>query len=102
MHVGLSTTLWPDGVAPYVLNSGEYLSGNPGSVQPWQSESAPLPLLDTVPTHQLVLLFHWRVGQSACVWRPLQPRVPLQSPVGASDVAHDAFLREHLLCTVHA
>ena len=85
------------GGAPAVLNSGAYLSGNPGSVHPWQSESAPLPLLVTVPTHQLVPLFHCRVGQSACVWRPLQPRLPLHSPVEASDVAQDAFTREHWL-----
>src|SRR6266567_7196717 len=100
MQVGLSTTLWPEAVAPMVLNSGANLSGNPGSVQPLQSESAPLPLLLTVPTHQLVPLFHWRVGQSACVWRPLQPRLPLHNPVEASDVAHDLLRREHWLCTV--
>src|SRR5215472_13637857 len=100
MHVVWSTTRWPDGVAPLVLNSGANLSGNPFSVHPWQSESAPLPLPVTVPTHQFCPLFHCRVGQSACVWRPLQPRLPLHSPVEASDVAHALLCREHWLCTV--
>jgi hypothetical protein len=90
----------PEGVAPLVLNRGANLSGNPLSVQPWQSESAPLPLLETDPTHQFVSLFHNRVGQSAWVWRPLQPRLPLHKPVEASEVAQEAFLREHWLCTV--
>jgi hypothetical protein len=72
-----------------VLNSGANLSGKPLSVQPWHSESVPLPLLERVPTHQLTPLFHSRVGQSAWVWRPLQPRLPLQSPVEAREVAHD-------------
>ena len=83
-----------------VLKSGANLSGKPGSVQPEHRESAPFPLLVTVPTHQLVPLFHWRVGQSAWVWRPLQPRLPLHRPVEASDGAHDLLRREHWLCTV--
>ena len=65
-----------------------------------QSESVPLPLPEMVPTHQLVWLFQRRVGQSACVWRPLQPRLPLHRPVEASEVAQDLLRREHWLCTV--
>jgi hypothetical protein len=98
MHDGLIAIFsCPLGVAAAVLNKGENLSGKPLSVQPLQSESAPLPLLDSVPTHQFVLLFHNRVGQSAWVWRPLQPRLPLHRPVELRDVAHDLFLREHWL-----
>ena len=101
MHEGLiAMVLCPLGVAPAVLNSGANLSGKPLSVQPLQSESAPFPLLETVPTHQFTPLFHRRVGQSAWVWRPLQPRLPLHNPVELSEVAQEAFLREHLLCTV--
>src|ERR1700757_3330927 len=101
MQEGLTAiVLCPDGVAPAVLNSGANLSGKPLSVQSWQSESAPLPLLDTVPTHQFTPLFQSRVGQSAWVWRPLQPRLPLQRPVEAREVAQDFLRREHRLCTV--
>ena len=83
-----------------MLKRGANLSGKPLSVQPWHSESVPLPLLDTVPTHQFTPLFHCLVGQSAWVLRPLQPRLPLQRPVEAREVAQDWLMREHWLCTV--
>lgn len=97
MQVGFAVDLCPPGVAPTVLNSGANLSGNPLSVQPWHSESVPLPLLEIEPTHQFVWLFHNRVGQSACVCRPLHPRLPLHNPLALSDVAHDLLEREHWL-----
>lgn len=87
--------LCPDGSAPFVLKKGENLSGKPLSVQPRQMESAPFPFAPTVPTHQFMPLFHLRVGQSALVFRPLQPMSLLQRPVSAKDFAHAFERREH-------